>query len=591
MPDKPSSPIKPLARLGVPSASLSPSGRSTRPPWLRLVVYRGRQGQDTRWFVEELLERTDEQGFDHQVRNHVQILLSPGEQTAWLLFSAVTSCYSLMADSSKLPELVALLDEAADNREWRLPGESGNLEPPPAWVRALFNIAARTLEDKKRWTAPDHRAWEAFLETMQAEEPSPPPSLLSIPSAGHYAALQEILAKGKFERVEGTRFPRALIDKGGVRGHAEMRPITPEEELLLPPAEAEALARKMWEQRGELSDKDADALDAVSACWLQRTRGPEDRVPIYIDEILQMRQLKPKRGGAGRRGGFEPEQRAEVFRSLLHLQSLWLEISDATVYEPDPDKPKKTRRHRRSLQSRAFVMTDRVGQARLDGTMDVEAVLVTPGSVFGRFLFGPGRQVALLSAKALHYDPFRQRWEKRLVRYLSWQWRIGASRSTFVKPFHVRTLLEEIGLEVDPHDPAKTRIRFENCLDALLEHGDIAAWQYERWDEENLPRRGWLPIWMTATVCLEAPESIKEAYRAVERTLEAKPAPARTLPAAVPTTLGERVRDRRRKLKLSQLQAAEELGVSQPYLSQIEKGTRSPAADVETRILEWLAAP
>lgn len=558
-----------------------------------LVVYRGKSKRETHWYVE--LITTDVAGLElAQIPedNKLGLSIPIGEATAQFLFSAVLASQVLEPERpNRSRELAALLDEAAENRAWTLPHQSGRMVPAPTWVRALFNIAARTLEERHVWTAPEQQRWDAFLESLAGAEPPPPPSLLSIPSAGHYAALQEALAKGKFERVEGTRFPRALINKGGVRGHAEMRQITPEEELLLPPAEAEALARKMWEQRGELSDKDADALDAVSACWLQRTRGPEDRVPIYIDEILQMRQLKPKRGGAGRRGGFEPEQRAEVFRSLLHLQSLWLEISDATVYEPDPEKPKKARRQRRSLQSRAFVMTDRVGQARLDGTMDVEAVLVTPGSVFGRFLFGPGRQVALLSAKALHYDPFRQRWEKRLVRYLSWQWRIGASRSTFVKSFHVRTLLEEIGLEIDPRDPAKTRTRFEGCLDALLEHGDIAAWQYEHWDETALPRRGWLPLWMMASICLEAPESIKEAYRSLERTLEAKSALPRPLPPAAPTTLGERVRDRRRQLKLSQLQAAEELGVSQPYLSQIEKGTRSPSGDVEQRILEWLAAP
>jgi hypothetical protein len=40
--------------------------------------------------------------------------------------------------------------------------------------------------------------------------------------------------------------------------------------------------------------------------------------------------------------------------------------------------------------------------------MDVERFIFRPGKVFAHFLFGPGRQTALLSAKALHYDPYRQ---------------------------------------------------------------------------------------------------------------------------------------------------------------------------------------
>ena len=410
---------------------------------------------------------------------------------------------------------------------------------------------------------------------------------LPIPSPGHYFALQEALAKNRFGPVDGGQFPRASLERGGVKGHAELRQITPEEELLLPPAETEALARQMWRQREELSDKDADALDAVSACWLRRARTTNDRVAIHIDEILRMRGLKPKRSGSGRRGGFEPEQRAEVFRSLLHLQDVWLDIAEVTVYEGEG----KTRRKpvTRSFQSRAFVMTDRVGQRRLDGTMDVEAVLVTPGSAFGRFLYGPGRQVALLSANALRYNPLRQQPEKRLLRYLSWQWRIGAGQGAFVKVYRVPTLLEETGIDVYEPKPAKTRDRLEKCLDALQEQGDIAAWQYaEGWREEDLPRKGWVPLWLEARISVEAPQAIQDAYQNLEE-LNRLTEPPKPRPATKATPpWATMVKGARKRRHVSQTVAAAEIGISQPLLSQIERGRRNPSETVAQKIQQWL---
>lgn len=48
--------------------------------------------------------------------------------------------------------------------------------------------------------------------------------------------------------------------------------------------------------------------------------------------------------------------------------------------------------------------------------------------------------------------------------------------------------------------------------------------------------------------------------------------------------LGEYLKEQRRSAQLSLRQLAEEAGVSNPYLSQIERGLRRPSADVLQRI-------
>ena len=438
-----------------------------------------------------------------------------------------------------LPALTRFLRAAieAPPPEVELP-DGRRLAPSPEDLDAL-----RELADELDLSAPAPGR-ELLIGHLEAPpwipRPAPPPlelpapaaldDYLFIPSAGHYSALQQALALNTFEEAEGSHFPRASLTRGGALGFAELRPITPEQEYVMDPEEVTALARRMWEKREELSDLDADVLDAISATWLHRgPRSASDRAPVFIKDLLAMRGLKPKLGGQGRRGGYGPEQRADLWRCLLHLQDLWLDIAEVRVIDSDA-RGRRTPRTR-TLQSRAFVLTDRIGQRRLDGTMDVEAILVTPGEAFGRFLLGPGRQLALLSSRALQYDPLRHRPEKRLARYLSWQWRVGAHKGDFQRSYRVRTLLEEIGLEVTK--PARTRERLEQALDRLLADRLVSAWQYgDGWRDDELTRQGWIALWLEARIVVEAPDVIKSAYRSPRPCRRPTPGPRGSRSAA-----------------------------------------------------------
>jgi transcriptional regulator with XRE-family HTH domain len=53
-------------------------------------------------------------------------------------------------------------------------------------------------------------------------------------------------------------------------------------------------------------------------------------------------------------------------------------------------------------------------------------------------------------------------------------------------------------------------------------------------------------------------------------------------------TLGEYLHDQRRQAQLSLRQLAEQAGVSNPYLSQIERGLRKPSAEVLQQIAKAL---
>ncbi|MBY0432207.1 MAG: XRE family transcriptional regulator, partial [Rhodospirillales bacterium] len=339
--------------------------------------------------------------------------------------------------------------------------------------------------------------------------PDIPQGMLVVLSSGHFQSLREALYKNTFREVEGTPWPTAELDRGGTKGYAQLRPPILDVEPLLPPDQMHAWAQTMWKQQRELSDLDADALDALCAIYLSQARDPDDAAVADVDEILAMRGLKPKRGGSGRRGGYEPEQREEMLRALSHIQNLWINIAEVKVYEHDSRGGRAPHPSIKTLQSRPFIITDRLGQMRLDGYMDVERFIFRPGKAFAAFLFGAGRQTGLLFQKALQYDPYRRRWEKRLTRYISWHWRAVARTGAFTQTYRVQTLLDAVGESLNERYPSKTRGRLENALDTLHQDGIVAGWQYGRWEETVTEQRGWAREWLNATVIIEAPDSIK----------------------------------------------------------------------------------
>jgi hypothetical protein len=89
----------------------------------------------------------------------------------------------------------------------------------------------------------------------------------------------------------------------------------------------------MWEERKNLSDLDADALDLLASIWLRTAKTPLDDAMADVDNMLAIRGIKRKRGGQGRRGGYEPEQRSDMLRVLSHIQNIWLHMGEIRVYE------------------------------------------------------------------------------------------------------------------------------------------------------------------------------------------------------------------------------------------------------------------
>ncbi|WP_286228576.1 helix-turn-helix domain-containing protein [Neobacillus mesonae] len=394
-----------------------------------------------------------------------------------------------------------------------------------------------------------------------------------------YQAVREALYQNNFYQMEGKPWPAAPLVKGNVEGVLELRPL-----LVDTCSQTASMMKETWEEVKALSDLEADIFDALCSIFLFKAKHADDVVEIKLDDLLAIRGLKAKLSGDGRRGGYEEKQRSQIVQALKIIQKLWIDLDKTVVYEKG--KPLETK-----LQGRAFLFVDQNGKDLLLTKDEApQKISYKVDQVFARYLFKTGRQVALLPLKVLQYDPYRRTWEKRLIRYFSWRWRIQARKGDFLQPNKVSTLLEAAGVQINKRIPSRTRERLETALDTLQQDGLIAAWQYEKWDESIADQKGWGRIWVNALIIIQPPALIKEQYQSIKRSTPGQKrihSPKEPM-EKMDERLGIQIRGIRERFQLSLNQVAEEVEISPAYLSHIERGIKVPSKKIQFKLMTWL---
>jgi hypothetical protein len=423
----------------------------------------------------------------------------------------------------------------------------------------------------------------AILGISNAQSaPPPPPQMplhlphIDVPSHYVYHQVRSAVATKAFYKVDGTPYPTATLKDA--KGHAQLKPLAVDNASSITPEAEENFAKLMWEQREELSDLDSDIWDYCNWKWLQEAESPEDYVAVTIDELLAMRGILKKMNGKGQRGGYKRSQKEEVLKSIAHLQNVWLKVVEFEVYQSSGRAGSK-RSNTEAIQDRAIRIRES-GQLDLLGGLQIHRIAFRPGNLFSRFLFGPGKQIALLSARALKYDLKSQAYEKRLARYLSWQWRVRASQLDYLRPYRVSTLVHAIDLREDRRFPSRTRDRLERALEQLHEDGVIRAWQYDSERKEEGKMR-WLGQWLESTILVEPPQIILDRYQHIGQ---------KRAELVDISEVAERLKEKRLDANLSILRAAEQSGVPPRDYLFAENGRR-PTGSALDRLVKWLKSP
>jgi hypothetical protein len=328
----------------------------------------------------------------------------------------------------------------------------------------------------------------------------------------------------KFSILEDGRWKTADLTtpSGKLRAIAQLRP-DPEKEPYLTDKQLAWWQKRMEELVMAMDDLTADVMDIVSVKWLCKAEYWQDVVDVTADDFLQMRGIQKHKSGTGRLGGYEEEQRREVSRHLCILSNTWITIIEMEIIELVYGKKGPYRKRSKwAGHSRAIVVSSVHGTIEDDWEGFKPYVwTVRPGDVFAKFLFGAGRQTALLAQRALEYDPYRQKLEKRLTRYLSYQWRIRQGSKSYFQPFTVKTLLKAVGEEVNATDPIRTKRRLEKALNRLRKDGIIGSWRYEAGiDESIVGKIGWWKEWLEWRVIIEPPKEVTEQYAKIKNPEE-----------------------------------------------------------------------
>lgn len=403
---------------------------------------------------------------------------------------------------------------------------------------------------------------------------------LPVSSSASYQAMREAVALKKFKKDMESPYPTAYVEKASIKGKIQLTPLQTEAVYGEKLKELEA---SMWRKREQLSDLHVDVIDAMCATWIVQATSDESRAVITADDVLKLRGLKPHLGGSGRRGGYTKEQRDEISEAIQDLENIWFEITE------------KVKRGKTSktdfIQSRAIAVTDRGGQMRLDGSLDVMWFVFRPGSIFARYLLTEGRQSALLAAQALRYNVRTEAVEKRLVRYLSWQWRIRSKSASYLQPYEANTLVKEAGIKVPNRNAHRAVERLEKALDRMQTDGLITSWQYQDWDWSNTNKHGWINEWLAAKVAIEPPDFIRDSYETITATAEKQNIQPKldftNSPPRNESEIAIQTKAKRKSLKLTQMQLAEMLELSQPTLSRIEAG-RKVSHEEKQKVIHWL---
>jgi hypothetical protein len=277
----------------------------------------------------------------------------------------------------------------------------------------------------------------------------------------------------------------------------------------------------LWQQVRNLSDLDADIFLAVMAQSVAGNADPKGFVWITAQHILDYRGIVPRiqrdeKTGKKRKAGHRQEDIAEVAACVERLSNMWLRVKQ-WVLEPDPGKKKGTKRTAFSRACRPILVAETIYQHELSDDDDRETSVavawkLSPGTWIEPFLTVPNRHMAWIMQRTLQYDPYHEKWEKRLARYFTFHLRINASHGGKTLRRNIGDLLNELSLPTNQRYPDKTKTRFKEAMDLLVKDGIISAWEYHP-DNAMLPPRKWLDQWLGWNILIHAAPSTNERYQ------------------------------------------------------------------------------
>ncbi|MGW5983983.1 helix-turn-helix domain-containing protein [Bacillus mycoides] len=311
-----------------------------------------------------------------------------------------------------------------------------------------------------------------------------------------YYKLRDGIAKNQFEEDEKSKVLQYPIETKSSNGVAQLSSHKDEDLRLTNTEESARWNTLVDDVMSNMDDLTADCLDAITIQWINEAKSPDEFIDFSYEQVLEMCNI-PKTVVKNKEY-YRAEDKIKIAKRIAALASIFIYLNDdnEVVVLNDRDDEGERVELKREVIKRLFVL-DSVVLWRHSVTneyMGIESCRIKPGSFLTNYLYGSNNTTALLSKKALEYNSYRHKYHKRLIRYLTWQWRIRQMYSSLKKPYSIggdKGLLSVMDIPED-WKPNRIREQLENVLMDLENEKVISHWEYsDPLDEQQVGKRNW----------------------------------------------------------------------------------------------------
>ncbi|SMD41414.1 hypothetical protein [Bacillus sp. JKS001846] len=340
-----------------------------------------------------------------------------------------------------------------------------------------------------------------------------------------YYKLRDGIAKNQFEEDELSKVLQYPIDTKSSNGVAQLSSHKDEDLRLTNIEEAARWNTLVDDVMSNMDDLTADCLDAITIQWINEAKSPDEFIDFSYEQVLEMCNI-PKTVVKNKEY-YRAEDKIKIAKRIAALASIFIYLNDdnEVVVLNDREDDGERLELKREVVKRLFVL-DSVVLWRHSVTneyMGIESCRIKPGSFLTNYLYGSNNTTALLSKKALEYNSYRHKYHKRLIRYLTWQWRIRQMYSSLKKPYSIggdKGLLSVMDIPKD-WKPNRIREQLENVLMDLENEKVISHWEYsDPLDEQQIGKRNWFKnYYANLGITILPPE---EMLLSMDRVIEKK---------------------------------------------------------------------
>ncbi|WP_260288359.1 helix-turn-helix domain-containing protein [Peribacillus aracenensis] len=431
-------------------------------------------------------------------------------------------------------------------------------------------------------------------------------------SALLFHKLRETISKNEFDIA--TDIPTARIAERALEATAQVRA---ENDYLMMKSN---VAIEQWKNLTSqaitsMDDLTADIFDIVSILWMQQATHKDQMIHFHTDDALNLRRLQGRKEDLdGYQMSYRKKERDDIMKRLAALTTIWIRIEKENLRFINEDQGDFEEIGQ--VQFNPLFLVDSVTVAyRGDNPIGIYECSIRPGEMLANFLYGSQRSSGLLALKTLEYHPIKQKYHKRLSRYLSWQWRIRQKSADYLRAYHIggdKGLLKVMDLDVNPRYGSRIREQFEEILDTLQQDGIIKGWSYK---EKNLEKqieqeRNWFAnTWLRARVQIIPPTEITgmgddqdlfliedqdydtENFLTMLKGMTDRETGATKEMVEEKQVSPETINKERTDRGLSIFEAAKEMGISHSTLSRYERNLiKRPYTVSLEKMKEWLNA-